>query len=131
VPNKARLNTPLSKQFQSTTLQTQRANYQSRTLNSLPVLPRSQQQQSRQNIKTKSVATKGCQHKKHYHFFSNNNSKQHHHTLFGSNNNNYYSSKMDRSIINCEKFLPDQDLTKSTKENDLLLIQARQSNRFV
>jgi hypothetical protein len=50
--------------------------------------------------------------------------------LFG-HNNNYYSSKMDRSIINCEKFLPDQDLNNSIRENDLLLIRARQSTRFV
>lgn len=38
---------------------------------------------------------------------------------------------MSRSIANCEKFLPDQDLMNSTKENDLLLIHARQAARFV
>lgn len=49
-----------------------------------------------------------------------------------NNNNNYYycSSRMNRSINNCEKFLNDQDLTNSSKENDLLLNHANPLTRF-
>jgi len=63
---------------------------------------------------------------RHHFFFKNRHQKQ----ILTDNKNknkNYYSSKINRTINNCEKFLPDQDLTNSSKENDLLLIHASQS----
>lgn len=37
---------------------------------------------------------------------------------------------MNRTISNCEKFLPDQELTNSSKENDHLLIHTNQPTNF-
>ncbi|CAF0841717.1 unnamed protein product [Adineta steineri] len=134
-------NNPISlitKQSQSTTTsssQVQRLNYQQRTSNSLAISPKIQHQ-ARQNTANNQISSTptnratGCHHKKRLYFFSNHSSN-HRHALFSNNNNNYYTSKLDRSIINCEKFLPDQELTNATKENDLLLVHARQSIRFV
>jgi len=98
----------------------------------------SSQQRSRQNTTTSinsiplnsqlsSIPNKT--NKRHHFFFSNRHQNQ----LLTNNKNknkNYYSSKMNRTINNCEKFLPDQDLTNSSKENDLLLIHASQSTNF-
>ncbi|CAF2329083.1 unnamed protein product [Rotaria sp. Silwood2] len=131
--NKNRVHVPLSTQNRSTALQLRRANCQRRSPNSSPSLLQGQQW-SHQNTTNNQVlsTTKGHRNGKYYNFFSNNNSSDHHHhhhALFG--NNNYYSTKMDRSITNCEKFLPDHDIINSTKENDLLLIHARQSTRFL
>ena len=58
--------------------------------------------------------------------FSSNNSDDYQHVLFRKSNN-YYRSITNRSIINCEKFLLDQDLIDSTQENDLLLVHTRLS----
>ena len=125
----------------ATTSQLRRNNCQRRSPNASPVLP-SNQQRTRQNTTailstttttttTAAVPVKSCRSGRDYLCFANNNSNtRSRQTLFG-NHTNYYSSKIDRSIVNCEKFLPDQDLTNSTKENDLLLIHARQSARFV
>lgn len=124
----------LAQNQSATAAQLRRTNCQRRSPNSSPQI----QQRSRQNITNNQAVTtttttataKGYRNGKHCLFVSTNNSN-HRHILFGHNNNNYYSSKMDRSIVNCEKFLPDQDLINSTKENDLLLIHARQSTRFM
>ena len=42
----------------------------------------------------------------------------------------HYSSKTGRTIGNCEKFLSEQELNNSSKENDLLLIHPNPSNDF-
>lgn len=44
--------------------------------------------------------------------------------------NTFHSSKTYRTIDNCEKFLADQELNNSSKENDLLLIHPNSSNDF-
>jgi hypothetical protein len=129
LPNKNRLPLPSTTQPQSTTSsQLRRTNCQRRSPDSSP--QSRQKTTNNQTLSKPSTATKGCRNGKHHNIFSNMH-PNHNHTFFGNNTNNYYSSKMDRSIINCEKFLPDQELTNSTKENDLLLIHARQSTRFM
>ncbi|CAF1674888.1 unnamed protein product, partial [Adineta ricciae] len=119
LPSKNHPSQPSSKQSQSN-LQPRSTNHQRHSSNSSSMSPRATQQ-SRSTTKDSQImsspAEKGHQNKKSNRFFSTHNQ--------------YYSSKKDRSINNCEKFLPDQDLTNSIKENDLLLIQARQPNRFV
>ncbi|CAF0726103.1 unnamed protein product [Adineta ricciae] len=119
LPSKNHPSQPSSKQSQSK-LQPRSTNHQRHSSNSSSMSPRATKQ-SRSTTKDSQIisspAEKGHQNKKSNRFFSTHNQ--------------YYSSKKDRSINNCEKFLPDQDLTNSTKENDLLLIQARQPNRFV
>jgi hypothetical protein len=81
------------------------------------------------NSQLSPISIETNQNDKRRHFFFSN---RHQHRLLNHNkNNNYYSSKINRTINNCEKFLPDQDLTNSSKENDLLLIHASQSTRFV
>jgi hypothetical protein len=131
--NKAR--SPLSSpaQTQLTTLELRRNNCQRRTPNSSPVVSVVQQRKHQNKTTNQTSTTKGFRNGRSYLFFSNHNPNPRRRTLFGSSNtnNNYYSSKLDRSIVNCEKFLPDQELMNSTKENDLLLIHARQSARFV
>ncbi|CAF0736549.1 unnamed protein product [Rotaria sp. Silwood1] len=131
LPNKKRVHVPLTTQHRSTALHLQRSNCQRRSPNSSPNLLQAQQWSHKHTTNNQVLSTtKGHRNGKHYNFFSNNNTNDHHHpALFG--NNNYYSRKMDRSITNCEKFLPDHDLINSTKENDLLLIHARQSTRFL
>ncbi|CAF0905036.1 unnamed protein product [Rotaria sordida] len=134
LPNKNRVNVPLSTQHRSTALQLRRVNCQRRSPNSSPnLLQRKRWSHSNTTNNQVLSTTKGHRNEKHYNFFSNNNPSDHHHhhALFGNNNNNYYSTKKDRSITNCEKFLPDNDLINSTKENDLLLIHARQSTLFL
>ncbi|CAF3285528.1 unnamed protein product [Rotaria socialis] len=133
ISNKNRVNVPLSAQTRSTNLQIQRTNCQRRSPNSSPLLSEnkkwSKKKTTKNQILSTSITTKRHQNGKQHHFFANTNPEDHHSTLF-SNTNNYYSSKINRSITNCEKFLPDQDIMNSTKENDLLLMQARQSARF-
>ncbi len=132
LPNKPRPPVPLASQPQSTTSQLRRTNCQRRSPNTSPVSTPVQQRtyQNTTNDQTSSTTIrKKDLHERQCLCFSNNNPK-HPQTLFG-NHNNYYSSKIDRSIVNCEKFLPDQDLTNSTRENDLLLLHARQSTRFM
>ncbi|CAF2855723.1 unnamed protein product [Rotaria sp. Silwood2] len=64
--------------------------------------------------------------KRHQFFFSNRHQNQ----FLTNNYINYYSSTNNRAINNCEKFLLDQDLTKTSKENDLLFYHNNQSTRF-
>jgi hypothetical protein len=82
-----------------------------------------------------STTNKQHRHSKYHQFFSNNHHhhhhRHHHQSFFNNHTNHYYSSKIDRSINNCEKFLPDHDLNNSIRENDLLLVHARQTPRFV
>jgi len=97
----------------------------------------SSHQRSRQNTTTsinsvprnsQSLSTPVNNETRHNFFFSN----RHQSRLLNNNNNNdpYFSSNTNRSINNCEKFLLDQDLASSSKENDLLLIHSSQSTRF-
>ncbi|UJR13599.1 hypothetical protein I4U23_000612 [Adineta vaga] len=96
----------------------------------------SSQPRSRQNTTTSvnsiplssqspTVSMNNTNHEKNRHFFFPNRPSNH---LLTNQKNYYYSSKLNRSINNCEKFLLDQDLVNSSKENDLLLIH---STRFV
>jgi hypothetical protein len=123
--------------------QLHRMNCQRRSPNASPLLPQVQQRAPSQDNKvnnrnpptpkTNTLTTDKSKHthQNKYRCFLLNNQQQHHTTLFGNPHNHYYSSKMDRSIDNCEKFLPDQDLNGSVRENDLLLIHARQSTGFM
>jgi hypothetical protein len=144
LPFKNRPPLPPTNQLSSRTSQLQRINCQRRSPNSSPVLPQAQQRchqnttttttttsttstknqtltpSTKNQTLTSSTTAKGYRNGRYHYFFSSNN----------NNNNNYYSSKMNRSIVNCEKFLLDQDLINSTKDNDLLLIHARQSKHF-
>ncbi len=96
----------------------------------------SSHQRSRQNTTTsinsiprnsQSLSTPLNNDTRHHFFFSN----RHQSRLLNNNNNDpYFSSNTNRSINNCEKFLLDQDLASSSKENDLLLIHTNQSTRF-
>ncbi|CAF3881094.1 unnamed protein product [Rotaria sp. Silwood1] len=47
-----------------------------------------------------------------------------------TNNYYYYSSKPNRSINNCEKFIIDQDLKKPSNENHILEYRQNQSKHF-
>ncbi|CAF0885551.1 unnamed protein product [Adineta steineri] len=99
----------------------------------------SSQQRSRQNTTTSinsippmssqssSIPLNNHNEKRHHFFFSNRQPNR----LLSLHNNYYYSSKINRSINNCEKFLLDQDLTNASKDNDLLLIHTNQSTHFV
>ncbi len=80
------------------------------------------------NSQSSSIPIKTNHHGKRHHFFFSN--RQQNRLLNDQKTNNYYSSKSNRTVNNCEKFLPDQDLTNSSKENDLLLIHASQSTNF-
>ncbi len=99
----------------------------------------SSHQRSRQNTTTSinsiplssqssSIPIKSNRQEKRPHFFFAN---RHENRLMNSKNNNYYSSKLHQTVNNCEKFLPDQELTNASKENDLLLIHASQSTRLI
>lgn len=110
------------------------------TINSTAVVPQLRRTNCQRRSPTASPAgsvrkqrstDKNRQHEKRFLFFPNYKSNRH--KLFGgcSSNNNYYSSKMDRSITNCEKFLLDQELTNSSRESDLLLIRAREATHLI
>lgn len=155
MPNKARPPLTPVNQPQSFTPQLRRTHCQRHSPNSSPLLPQGQNRsrppatvtpnQMLPSVTTvvptrttTSMTTKGHRNGKHHHFFSNhqsnnknNNQQQQQHTFFNNNHNHYYSSKLDRSINNCEKFLPDHDLNSSMRENDLLLIHAKQAKRSV
>lgn len=148
--NKQRPPLPGARPLQSTNSQLKRINCQRRSPNASPLLSQGHQPSRPLSVSnekrilpstittiptTTNIASPMKQPARrkftHFCFHRSKNHPQYQHSFFPNHRNNYYTSKMNRSITNCEKFLPDHDLSSSVREKDLLLIHAKQGTRFV